>query len=381
MDLSLSEDQEAFVAASRRMLDQVCSPQVVADVATPNGPGHSAEVWRALTQAGWFGMPFPAQFGGAEATLFDLGLAYREAGRAMVPTTLYSTIVAGMFIMKLGTEEQKKAWLGPICCGGIVGTIALSEPNVFENFDLLETAATPTAGGWVLNGTKAYVANAELADVTLVLARIGDDNTSPAFGIFIVPRDTSGLHLDPYLTFGQDAQYELTLSGCRLPDHALLGGRAANRDWRGLCEETVCRVRALHCMEMLGGIEAVLDRTVAYVTQRFQFGVPIGSFQAVQHQLANVAMRLEAGRIAAFRALWAASEQDTFGHETTVAERWLCDTYVQATLTAHQVWGGMGYALEEHLYLWSQRAKALDLMSGRRATRLEQLLLDGRVNY
>ena len=221
----------------------------------------------------------------------------------------------------------------------------------------------------------------KLADVTLVLARIGDDNTSPAFGIFIVPRDTSGLHLDPYLTFGQDAQYELTLSGCRLPDHALLGGRAANRDWRGLCEETVCRVRALHCMEMLGGIEAVLDRTVAYVTQRFQFGVPIGSFQAVQHQLANVAMRLEAGRIAAFRALWAASEQDTFGHETTVAERWLCDTYVQATLTAHQVWGGMGYALEEHLYLWSQRAKALDLMSGRRATRLEQLLLDGRVNY
>jgi len=375
MDLSLSEEQAAFVTASRRMLDDVCPPDVVADVATPNGPGHSVEVWQALTQAGWLGMPFPAQFGGAEAALFDLGLAYREAGRALVPTTLYSTIAAGLFITNLGTDEQRKRWLSPICRGELVGAVAVSEPHAFENFDLLQTTAMPVAEGWVLNGQKAFVANAEIADVTLVLARIEDGNTDPAFGIFVVPRDMAGVKIDPYLTFGQDAVHEFTLAHCRLPGDALLGDGSGTTHWRDLCEETLFRVRALHCMEMLGGIEAVLDRTVTYVKERHQFGVPIGSFQAVQHHLANIAMPLEAGRIAAFRALWAASDRNWSGHDITVAEIWLCDTYVQATLTAHQLWGGMGYALEGHLYLWSQRAKTLDLLCGRRATRLERLLV------
>ena len=239
----------------------------------------------------------------------------------LVPTTLYSTIFAGMFLSTLGTNEQRASWLSPICKEGIVGTTALSEPNVFVNFDLLATTATPAPGGWILNGTKAFVANAVVAEFTLVLARIATDREHPAFGFFIVPRDIGGVRVDPYLTFGQDALYELTLTNCQLPDHALLGEPSRTTHWRDLCEDTLLRSRALHCMEMLGGIEAVLDRTVAYVKERFQFGVPIGSFQAVQHQLADIAMRVEAGCIAAFRALWAASVRDDFRYEVTVAER------------------------------------------------------------
>ncbi len=378
MDLTLTEEQHAFIGASRRMLERVCSTEIVREAATPGGPGHSKEVWQCLADAGWLGMPFAADFDGAAAPLFDLGLAYREAGRVLVPTTLYSTILAGMFITSVGTVEQKERWLRPLCRGDLIGTVALSEAHAFENLDLISTTAESSAGGWVLNGEKAFVANAGVADVTLVLARVGKDDHRPRFGVFATPSGAPGVQIDAYLTFGQDALFEMKLDHCELPGDALLGGVGTAGPWRVLCEPPLRNARALQCMEMLGGIEAVLDRTVRYVSQRHQFGVPIGSFQAVQHHLANIAMRLEAGRVAAFRALWAASERADPEREITIAELWLRETYVEATLIAHQVWGGMGYALDSGLYLWSQRAKTLDLVCGRKATRYEQLLSEAQ---
>jgi alkylation response protein AidB-like acyl-CoA dehydrogenase len=318
-------------------------------------------------------MTFPEEFGGAGATLFDLGLAYREAGRALVPTTFNSTILAGMLIAHAATVEQKQRLLNRLSEGDLIATVALCEPLVHENFDLLEMTAHQVEEGWVLQGRKSFVANATTSEIIVVLAKIGNPNAT-TFGLFVVPSATASLRFDPYLTFGQDALYEVVFDDCVLPHDALLGGPEAISPWRTLCAEVLEVTRALRCMEMLGGIESVLERTVTYVTQRHQFGVPIGSFQAVQHHLANIAMRLEAGRVAAFRALWSVSARGVSSRESMIAELWLSKTYVEATLIAHQVWGGAGYALESCLYLWSERAKTLDLVSGRKALRLEQIL-------
>ena len=375
MNLSLSEEQDAFVTASRRLLERVCTPEAVQRTATPAGTGHSKEVWEAVAHAGWIGMAFPEAFGGAGATLFDLGLAYREAGRALVPTTFNSTILAGMLIAHVATVEQKDRLLNRLCEGDLIATVALSEPHAHENFDLLEMTASREDEGWVLRGRKAFVANAMTAEIIIALARIEGEGDGPVFGLFVVPSTIGSLTFDPYLTFGRDALCEVVFDGCVLPIDALLGGSDSITPWRTLCAEVLEDTRALRCMEMLGGIEAVLDRTVAYVTERHQFGVPIGSFQAVQHHLADIAMRLEAGRIAAFRALWSASTRGTSSRESMIAELWLSKTFVQATLIAHQVWGGAGYALESYLYLWSERAKTLDLLGGRKSVRLERILV------
>lgn len=374
MNLSLTEEQDAFVAASRQLLERTCTPDVVQRTATPEGTGHSKEVWEAIARAGWLGMAFPEEFGGAGAALFDLGLAYREAGRALVPTTFQSTILAGMLIEHTATVEQKERVLRQLCDGGVIATVALSEPQVDENFDLLEVTAKRVDETWVLRGRKTFVANATTADFMVVLAKIDSELSAPTFGLFLVPSATASLQVEPYLTFGQDSLCEVVFEGVVLPTDALLGGLEALSPWRTLCAEVLEHARVLRCMEILGGIESVLERTVAYVAERHQFGVSIGSFQAVQHHLANIAMRLEAGRIAAFRALWLVSERNAGGRESIIAELWLSETYVQATLIAHQVWGGAGYALESCLYLWSERAKTLDLVGGRKATRLEQIL-------
>lgn len=374
MDLALTDEQEAFVASSRRLLEDVCSPDLVRQVATPDGPGHAPEVWAALARAGWLGMAFAEEHGGAAASVFDLGLAFREAGRALVPTTLGSTVVAGLVVAGAGTPEQRARLLGPLCAGNLVATLALSEPGVHERLELVATRAERRGSGWVLDGVKAFVPNAAVADVLLVLATTGAEDAGPGFGVFVVPRTTAGVAIDAYRTFGQDGLHEVTLTGCEVDADALLGGDERIGPWHRSCGDALTVARALRCMEMLGGIESVLERTVQYVTDRHQFGVAIGSFQAVQHHLADVAMRLEAGRIAAFRALWSLSAGLESDRELTVAELWLSETYVQGTLIAHQVWGGMGYALEGNLFLWSQRAKTLDLLCGRRGDRLERLL-------
>ncbi|MFI5957535.1 acyl-CoA dehydrogenase family protein [Cryptosporangium sp. NPDC051539] len=376
MDLTLDDERKAFVAESRRMLERVCPTEVVRAASTPHGTGHSDEVWRAVAGAGWLGIPFDPEWGGAGASVFDLGLAFREAGRALVPSTLSSTVAAGLYLDRLGTAVQKRRWLPSLCDGLLVAAVALAEPGVVENLGLTRTAARRVTSGWSISGTKAYVPNAERADVLLVLARVPANLTGSRLALLAVPRGSAGVHVDPYLTFGEDALHEVVLDGVVVPDDALLGpgdaGSGLEADDRGVDD---C-VRVLRTMEILGGIEAVLDRTVAYATERRQFGVAIGSFQAVQHHLSDIAMRLEAGRIAAYRALWTVSEGRSATREIVAAEDWLRGTYIEATLAAHQVWGGMGYALEGGLYLWSQRAKTLDLQIGRRADRLERLLTD-----
>lgn len=378
MDLTLDDGQKAFVAQARRMLERVCSVEVVRAASTPHGEGHSEQVWRAIADAGWLGIPFDPAWGGAGGSVFDVGLAFREAGRALVPSTFSSTIAAGLYLDRLGTPAQKEQWLPSLCEGGLVASTALSERDVLENLELTRTTATRVASGWSISGTKAFVPNAERSDLLLVLAQVGTTRTGARLGLLAVPRGSDGVFVDSYLTFGEDALHEVALDGVVVPDDALLGQPAGlaglDVDDRGVAD---C-VRALRCMEILGGIEAVLDRTVAYASQRRQFGVAIGSFQAVQHHLSNIAMRLEAGRIAAYRALWTVSEQRPATREVVIAEDWLRNTYLEATLAAHQVWGGMGYALEGGLYLWSQRAKTLDLLIGRRADRLERLLADAR---
>ena len=372
----MTEEQVAFAASSRRLLEDVCSPDLMREIATPHGPGHSSVVWDALAKAGWLGMAFAEEYGGAGASVFDLGLAFREAGRALVPTTLGSTIVAGFVVSKAGTDQQRRQLLSPLCAGELIATTALSEPGVHEQLDLVATTAEHRGSGWVINGVKSFVANASVADVLLVLCSEVECGTN--FGTFVVPRAAAGVSIDPYLTFGQDSLCEVVFTDCELPFDALLGGEDMIGPWHRSCGDALTIARALRCMEMLGGAEAVLERTVQYVSERYQFGVPIGSFQAVQHHLANVAMRLEAGRIAGFRALWSVSSGRECDLELTIAELWLAETYVQGTLIAHQLWGGMGYALEGNLFLWSQRAKTLDLLCGRKGDRLERLLETSR---
>jgi 3-oxocholest-4-en-26-oyl-CoA dehydrogenase beta subunit len=373
MDLSFTPEQEEFVQACRQLLERECPLSLVREVATPAGTGHSERLWKSLVAAGWLDLAFPEDVGGAGGSLFDLGLAYREAGRVLVPTTLYSTVHAALLIHAAGTAEQQRRWLPGIFGGDTVASVAFAEPHAVERLHLTTTSAHLTPEGWVLDGVKAFVPNARVASFLVVLAKQARRAEDPGVGLFVVPTDHPGLHLGPYETFGHDAQFEVELRGVAVPEDSLLGSSAGLDLGSAAFAAVAEKVTALQCMEMLGGIEAVLRRTADYVSERRQFGRPVGSFQAVQHHVANIAIRVEGGRTAAFRALCRAAEGQPASRDVAVAKVWLGDTYRMATVLAHQLWGGMGYALETGLYLWSQRAKVTDVWMGGRQVHLDRL--------
>jgi alkylation response protein AidB-like acyl-CoA dehydrogenase len=339
----------------------------------PGGSGHSAQLWQTLVEAGWLGLPFAPDLGGSGGDLVDLGLCYRAAGERLVPNTLYSCMFAGILVDRLGSDAQKKQYLPPIIAGENLATIASSEPHAAERARLFRTTATRSGNGWVLNGVKAFVPDVETADVIFVLANARSNIDRADWGLFAVARERVSGAVHRHSTLGGDALYRVELNNVPVPADALVGGEAALPGTLDAFRDVVEQATALQCMEMVGGASAVLKRTVEYVGERQQHGRAIGSFQAVQHLLANVAIQLDGARVAALQALFLKSQGRSAAREVAIAKIASGELYGNAMTTAHQVWGAMGYARESGVYLWSERAKVTDARFGTAASHLRRL--------
>lgn len=370
MDLELTQDQELLQRSAADFFARELPSSLVRELQAPGASGHDEGLWRKMAETGWVGLAIPREYGGGGATLLELGLLYEEAGRALAPTTLYSTMYAALLITALGTEEQKKRYLTRIAQGEMIGTVAYAELQALHNPDYFQTTAVREGEGWRLTGTKAFVPNAHLADPLIVVAR---DGASGGLTAFLVESRAQGLSAEPHQTFGKDRQSLVRLEGVRLPPAAVLGGDAGAGKAEPAFEQATQQATALQCVEMAGGARKILEMTVAYVSQRRQFGVPIGSFQAVQHHLANVATAVDGARLAAYQAVSLLSEGSPCPREVAIAKAWASEAYKNASVIAHQVWGGIGYTTEVDLHLYSNRAKATELTFGTRDFHLRRL--------
>jgi alkylation response protein AidB-like acyl-CoA dehydrogenase len=369
MNLDYTVEQDELVDLARNVLGDLDTAMLKQQMESGE-PAHSKELWRALADCGLLGLPFDPKVDGSGGTLFDLGLVFREMGRAVAPTTFASTMSAALLIDRLGSSAQRDQLLRRICTGEVVATIASSEEASDARLDLTETCATPSGDGWELNGTKAFVENAEVSE--FVIATAFARRATSTVELFVVPMATAGVSVQRSRTLGQDIQNIVTFAGVRLPDDARLGVETPEpaADVFLQCRRTM---DALYTMEMLGIAERVLEMTAAYVTERHQFGRPIGSFQAVQHAIADMAIAVTSGSPAAHRAAWHVSQGQSAVDEVAIANYWLGRACVDVTLAAHQLHGGIGFSLESVLYLYSQRAKVLELQCGSRGRQLESL--------
>jgi 3-oxocholest-4-en-26-oyl-CoA dehydrogenase beta subunit len=379
MYIALSDDQESFGHECRRLLEKEWSSALAREVAVPDGSGHSSRLHKLLADAGWLEMATALDETEETGTLFDLGIAVREAGRTLVPTTLYSCVFAGLLLRRC-TRSPRAAELsrrvGRGTCLATTGYLESDDP-VPEPAYGYGTVAMERNGRWILNGVKDYVLNAATANELLVAAKIikapAASAGDPAFGLFLVHPHVDGVRQTPHQTFGHGSQSIVTFADVELDAAALLKGPCSPGEWSHFFGSTVDEATALLCMEMLGGTERVLEDTVAYVKQRIAFGRPIGTFQAVQHMLANVRISASAARGASLNALWAVTSRDDARREVSVAKSWLSRAYKDTTLVAHQLYGGAGYIREADLHLWSQRAKATEPLFGGQAYHLRRL--------
>lgn len=357
----LTADQKELVEAFRPLLTARHTPDDVRRLEHPRGTSHSDPLWAELCKGGWIGLVFDTDIGGGGGSLVDLGLLFREGGRALVPTTWLSTLHTAWLLLELGVRTST---VEQLVSGERLGTYGYAEAGAERDPRYIATRAVPADDRWHLHGTKLFVPNAATAEILVVAARVAAYGASGPVRFFLLERPAGAddvVDLEPHRTVGHDAQFAVHLRGAPAVDVAPeMEGAAAIQAWQRASD----RALALHLMYMVGCFEAVVDMTVEHVTHRVVFGRPIGSFQKPQHMLADMEIALRGGRLAARRALVAVERGMDAARSLAVAKVWLGRALKESTVLAHQLFGGMGYVKEGDLHLYSRLAIAADAAYG-----------------
>lgn len=362
MDLGLTEVQQMLKSSAREFLSQECPLTLVREM-EEHEQGYTDDLWRQIASLGWMGLAFPEQYGGTGGDFIDLAVLLEEMGRALLPAPFFSTVVlGGLTVLDAGSDAQKLEIINQVCGGQLRMTLALMEASATLEPWGVETAATREGDAYRLSGTKLFVPDAHVADLILVAART-TTGPDPAEGItlFLVPGNSPGVSVTQLRSIASDRQCEVTLDDVTVSADAILG--EVDKGWP-IVQRALQRAITSNCLEMLGGADAVLDLTAEYVKQRTQFGRPVGSFQAVQHHCANMAIDVEGSRHIAFQAAWRLSEGLPAEREVAMAKAWVSAAYQRVCATAHQCHGAIGFTREHNLQLYTRRAKAQELSYG-----------------
>jgi isovaleryl-CoA dehydrogenase len=347
VDFALTDAQSDFVAAIRDFCKRECgTPEQREELTNGYTEAHSDGLYRKMGELGWLGVTIPDEFGGSGGGMLDACLFMEETSRGLAPIGGYATtlIVAGA-TQRFGTGEQNADVLGGIAKGD-VEAIAMTEPEAGSDVGSLSTSAERVNGGFVLRGQKVFCSNARIARHILIVCRTTrSDDKHQGLSMIWIPADADGLRIDPIDTLGGRETAHLYLDQIEAPDSALLG--EVDQGWTQLMAGLNVE-RLILAATMLGIGQRAFDDALAYVKERRQFGRPIGSFQALQHRLADLATELEAARL---MTRWVASMVDEdpdrmLPREASMVKLFVTETAQKAALEGMQMMGGYGYSSE-----------------------------------
>jgi len=363
VDFALSAEQELLKKEVRHFLETECPKSMVKKLEASE-VGYSPEMWKKMAGLGWLGLILPEAYGGVGGSLLDLAVLLEEVGRATFPGPMFSTMVMGVLpILEAGTDQQKKHLLTGVANGEILLTMAIAEPETDYQPQHMSTHATHHKdGSFAISGTKLFVQNAHTADHLLVVARTGKVNdASDGISILIVDRKAPGIGLTPLITIAANKQFEVSLDKTPCSAVDILGG--LNKGWR-IVESTLRKATALQCAEMVGVAHKALELTASYATTRIQFARPIGSFQAVQHRLADMLTDVESARWLSYQAVCRLDKGLPAAREVSIAKAWTSDACQRVVSGAHHIHGGVGFDVDYDLHYHFRWSKALELNLG-----------------
>ena len=242
--------------------------------------GFGVTTWANFCELGWTALPFAEADGGLDGGPLETMLLMQQFGRGLVVEPyLANIILAGGVLRRLASDTQKERWLHPVIAGEAQAALAIAEPQNRYDFAAIETSATPDGDDWRLNGKKSVVFNGGNADF-LIIPAIND-----GVMLFVVPADSAGLDVRKYRTVDGSSAAEITLTDVRVTAESLLGSKGDGAPvLAAVIDEAILAVSA----EAVGIMQALTDKTVEYCKNRVQFGVPIGSFQALQHRMVDM---------------------------------------------------------------------------------------------
>lgn len=362
MDVRLSEEQEILRKAARDFLTEKCPKTLVREM-EKDEKGYSPQLWQEMADLGWIGLVFPENYGGGGMSFLDLSILLEEMGRACFPGPFFSTVIlGGLPILDIGSDEQKQEYLPEIISGKAIFTLALTEASGKYEATSIKVKATADNNAYVINGTKLFVPDANVADYILCVARTDDTaKAEKGLTIFIVDAKSPGISSTVLKTIARDKQCEVVFKQVKVPKTNILG--KLNQGWSEI-QKIIERAAIAKCCEMMGGMQAVLDMTVPYVKQRIQFDVPIGVFQAIQHHCVNMLVDVESSRAIAYEAAWKLSNGLPCSQEAAMAKAWVSDAYQRVVALGTQSHGGVSIIEDHDMPLYFRRAKAGELAFG-----------------
>src|SRR5262245_6134407 len=364
MSLALNEEQELLRNTAREFIAEHSPVKELRRLRDSNDPvGFSRELWKQMAELGWAGITLPEELGGADLGYAELGLVLEECGRTLTASPLVSTVLLGANALLLaGNGAQQKDLLGAVAKGEIVLALALQEGPHHAPYQVA-TSAEPTKDGFRLTGRKTFVLDGHVADQIIVVARTaGAAGERDGLGLFLVKRGARGLGVQrTAMVDGRNAA-NATLDGVEVDKSACVGqpGRGAD-----LLDPVLDRATIGQAAELLGSVTEAFERTVAYLKTRTQFGVPIGSFQALKHRAATMFTEVELSRSIVLDALRAIDEKrPDVSLLASIAKARVSDTAQLVSNEAVQMYGGIGVTDEEEIGLFLKRARVAELTLG-----------------
>lgn len=364
MQFALNDAQEAVSKSARRVLQAMATPDRL-DELDAQGVEMDSDLWKALAEADLLGIALPEAVGGSEQTFGEVCALLVEVGRSVAPVPVLWTLLAAEAVVRHGTQKQIERYVWPVADGGAVLTCALTESRR-GGADQMSVTATETSDGWALAGARSLVPWAPLSECVLVPAVF----ESGEVGVWLVDPRSPGVTLSPIDTTSNESRYDLELVDVRMTEADLLGGV---RDGEGIVADFSTRILTALCAVQLGVSEEALRLSAEYVTTREQFDRPIGSFQAVQHRLADAFIDVEAMRWTTWHAAWRIAEGMPSDRQASIAKFWASEAGARVAASAQQVHGGMGIDVSYPLYRYFLWSKQLELELGAAPVQLVKL--------
>ena len=326
-----------------------------------NADGFDRDTWGAMAELGWAAIPWAEEHGGLSFGYKGLGVVTEETGRTLAASPLYASVWVGGTLINLGGNDEQKAELLPkVATGELLLALALEEGHRHNPYNIATTAS-----GGTLNGKKTFVLDGHVADTLVVAARTsGDTGSRDGISLYLVPRDADGVTVTRTKMADSRNAANIEFNNVSLGDGALLGAEGAGAD---ILDPALDIARIGISAEMLGSLQECFERTVEYLKERKQFGVAIGSFQALKHRAANMFCEIELSKSCVLEALTALDEgreADEVAKLASLTKAKVGETFNLVSREGIQMHGGIGMTDEFDIGFFIKRAAVTEQTFG-----------------
>ncbi len=351
-----TQDQELIRSTARQYLEDRVGLDQVRELMMGE-TGFDRDRWQEMAAMGWMGLAVSEVYGGSGLTPVEMGVLLEEMGRLVTPGPFFaSAVLATTVIQEVATTDQKADLLPALASGESIGALAIFESARNWAPGRPATSATWEGGAWVLTGSKRAVLGGADADILLVTAATDD-----GVGVFVVDSAAGGLTIDPEPVLDPTRrQARIGLQSVRVDDRFRLGEGDASESLRRVLSLTSSHLAA----EQVGGAQRCLEMAVEYAKTRYQFGRPIGSYQAIKHRCANMLMKVEHAKSTAYYAARVTDDPVELSIAAPLAAAVASAAHVWVAGENIQVHGGIGFTWEHDAHIYFKRAKASSLLFG-----------------